>query len=120
LPTPGSTQARLGGGLTPLPLYNIAAFAPSSSAANNGYGDAPYGIILSPRFNWDVSLIKTTKVGGINENATLVFRSEFFNAFNHPQFNAPASNDVTAGTFGVINRASVNPRLIQFALKYVF
>lgn len=64
--------------------------------------------------------MKTTKVGGIHEDATLVFRTEFFNVFNHPQFNTPVSDDVTASTFGVINSMSVNPRLVQFALKYVF
>jgi hypothetical protein len=64
-------------------------------------------------------------VGGLNENATLVFRSEFFNAFNHPQFANPVTSsnqiiDVTSATFGQIQAASVNPRLVQFALKYVF
>ncbi len=119
--TSGSVEQRLGGSLTPTPWYNISAFAKASSSGNNGYGNSGYGSVLSPgQFNWDISLIKTTKVGGINENATLVFRSEFFNAFNHAQFNAPVSNDVTSSSFGVINSASVNPRLIQFALKYVF
>jgi hypothetical protein len=59
-------------------------------------------------------------VGGINENATLVFRTEFFNAFNHAQFNNPVSVADSAATFGQITSLSVNPRLIQFALKYVF
>jgi hypothetical protein len=119
--TSGSVEQRLGGALSANGWYNKAAFAPVLSSGANGYGNSGYGSVLSPgQFNWDISLIKTTKVGGINENAILVFRSEFFNAFNHAQFNAPASNDVTAGTFGVINSASVSPRLIQFALKYVF
>jgi hypothetical protein len=119
--TSGSVEQRLGGALSANGWYNKAAFAPVLSSGANGYGNSGYGSVLSPgQFNWDISLVKTTKVGGINENAILVFRSEFFNAFNHAQFNAPASNDVTAGTFGVINSASVSPRLIQFALKYVF
>jgi hypothetical protein len=46
-------------------------------------------------------------------------RTEFFNAFNHPQFGNPAAN-VALGSFGQIGATSVNPRLIQFALKYVF
>jgi hypothetical protein len=121
VPTSGSDTARLGVIAGTTGWYNKAAFAPVSSSGANGYGNSAYGIVLGPgQFNWDISLVKTTKVGGINENATLVFRSEFFNAFNHPQFNTPVSNDVTASTFGVINSASVNPRLIQFALKYVF
>jgi hypothetical protein len=66
-----------------------------------------------------MSLTKTTVVGGINEGATLQFRSESFNTFNHAQFNNPAAN-VALGTFGQITSTSVNPRLIQFALKYSF
>ena len=51
----------------------------------------------------------------------LVFRTEFFNAFNHAQFANPGSEDVNAGSsFGKITSASVNPRLIQFGLKYIF
>jgi hypothetical protein len=67
-----------------------------------------------------MSLTKTTKVGGIREDATLQFRTEFFNTFNHPQFSNPAVVDVSKSTFGQITTTSVNPRLIQFALKYAF
>ena len=86
-----------------------------------GYGNSSLGILLGPgQFNWDMSLTKTTKVGGIREDATLQFRTEFFNAFNHAQFNNPAVVDVSKATFGQITSTSVNPRLIQFALKYAF
>ena len=91
-----------------------------SDGKATGYGNSGIGFILGPgQFNWDMSLIKTTTVGGLREGATLTFRSEFFNAFNHPQFNNPvvAAN---SASFGQINSASVNPRLIQFALKYAF
>ncbi len=47
------------------------------------------------------------------------FRSEFFNVFNHAQFGNPAT-DVALPTFGWITSTTVNPRLIQFALKYSF
>jgi carboxypeptidase family protein/TonB-dependent receptor-like protein len=124
--TSGSDKSRLGGVLGGPGWMNIGAFTKFSSATNNFYGNSGYGIVPGPgQFNWDISLVKTTKVGGINENAVLVFRSEFFNAFNHAQFANPVTSsnqtqDVTQSTFGQITGTSVNPRLIQFALKYVF
>ena len=79
------------------------------------------GILTGPgQFNFDASLIKNTRVGGIHEDATLQFRAEFFNIFNHPQFQNPVSTDLSQANFGWITGTSVNPRLIQFALKYVF
>jgi hypothetical protein len=59
-------------------------------------------------------------VRGLHEDAALVFRMEFFNMFNHNQFNAQAVLDVSKSTFGQITGSPVNPRLIQFALKYLF
>jgi hypothetical protein len=123
VPSAGSDVQRLGGINGGAGWFNKAAFTPFvTTGAATPYGDSGYSSVLGPgQFNWDISLIKTTKVGGINENAVLVFRSEFFNAFNHPQFGpSPVSNDVNNSSFGLINTASVNPRLIQFALKYVF
>jgi hypothetical protein len=51
---------------------------------------------------------------------TLQFRAEFFNLTNTPQFGLPV-NDLAAGpAFGVISSTVTNPRIIQFALKYIF
>ena len=55
----------------------------------------------------------------IKESQSLVFRTEFFNTFNHPQFSNPAAN-AGLSTFGNLTTTSVNPRLVQFALKYLF
>ncbi len=127
--TPGSVQQRLGGTVLGGPGYfNKGAFGTvptigvtTAGTGGTGYGNAGYGIILGPgQFNFDATLQKTTKVGGIHEDATLVFRTEFFNAFNHPQFSNPSVTDVSKSTFGQITSSSVNPRLVQFALKYVF
>jgi hypothetical protein len=95
-----------------------------------GWGDSGIGPILGPgQFNFDVVVAKTTRVGGIHENSVLQFRAEFFNIFNHPQFGstgtqgvgfAPVANNLGAGNFGQITSLSVNPRLMQLALKYVF
>jgi Carboxypeptidase regulatory-like domain len=125
----GSLEQRLGGSVLGGPGYfNKSAFGtiPNVGAVNGvgggvGWGNSGYGIILGPgQFNWDMALVKTTKVGGIREGATLQFRTEFFNAFNHPQFSNPAVVDVSKSNFGQITSTSVNPRLIQFALKYAF
>jgi hypothetical protein len=84
------------------------------------WGNSGYGTTLGPgQFNFDISLQKSTVVGGLHEGATLQFRTDFFNAFNHPQFIDP-NVDISVPTFGQITAASVNPRLIQFSLKYIF
>jgi hypothetical protein len=120
--TPGGVEARLGGAIGGPGYFNKTAFGTVPVIGNGtGYGNSGYGIILGPgQFNFDATIQKTTKVGGIREDSTLVFRTEFFNVFNHPQFNNPAVVDVSKSTFGQITSTSVNPRLIQFALKYVF
>jgi hypothetical protein len=108
--------------------FNASAFcAPPVIGVEGGVGGATgYGnVLLNPvlgpgQFNWDISIQKHTVVGGLREGADLEFRTDFFNAFNHPQFSNPASNVGSASTFGVITTTSVGPRIIQFALKYVF
>src|SRR5258708_6465728 len=65
-------------------------------------------------------MVKNTRVGGIRENAVLQIRAEFFNAFNHAQFGNPGTAVSSPATFGVITSDTVNPRLIQFAMKYQF
>jgi hypothetical protein len=124
VPTSGGVEARLGGATGGPGYFNKAAFGTTPVIGNGtGYGNSGFGVILGPgQFNWDATLQKTTKVGGIHEDAALVFRTEFFNVFNHPQFANPTGSqlDVSKSTFGQITSTSVNPRLIQFALKYVF
>jgi hypothetical protein len=107
--TSGGDESRLGGSVLGGPGWlNKAAFVstgpPTIGAGNGptgvntggtGYGNGGYGETLGPgQFNWDVALVKTTKVGGLREDATLQFRTEFFNAFNHAQFNVPVSLNV--------------------------
>jgi hypothetical protein len=87
------------------------------------------GILLGPgQFNFDASLIKTTKV---TEKSTLQIRAEFFNLLNHPQF---ANLDPGSGTGGTVSQlpqpfnagsgtsvlTSVNPRVIQLGVKFIF
>jgi len=121
--SPGGVEARLGGASGGPGYFTAGSFVtPPTLAGTNGtlYGDAGIGYILGPgQFNFDVTAAKTTRVGGIHENAALQFRAEFFNFFNHPQFSNPALA-ANAATLGQITSASVNPRLVQLALKYIF
>ncbi len=68
--------------------------------------------------NFDFAIFKRTNFA---ERYGLEFRTEFFNLFNHPQFGFPSQN-LGSADFGAISSTvpSTNPRLIQFALKFVF
>lgn len=65
--------------------------------------------------NWDLGVLKTTH---ITERMTLEFRAEFFNIFNHAQFNNP-TGDFASPTFGEVTSARA-PRIGQLALKLNF
>jgi hypothetical protein len=118
LVTPGSTKSRLNTWINNIPTVICSAPTVGNST---GYGNAGVGVITGPgQFNWDMSLGKMTKVGGIREDARLQFRAEFYNAFNHAQFANPGTAVSTSSTFGKITGTSVAPRLIQFGLKYIF
>jgi hypothetical protein len=71
--------------------------------------------------NWDIAVFKTTTFGP-NERLGLQFRTEFFNAFNRVQFGPPNTACCTANnaSFGITSSQLGNPRLIQFALKFMF
>jgi hypothetical protein len=82
-----------------------------------GFGNSGVGAIMGPgQFNWDMSIIKNTKV---TEGTSVQFRAEFYNIWNHPQFNPPV-DDASTAFFGKIFSSSVPPRILQFALKYTF
>ncbi len=117
LVTSGTTGSRLRNWINKSAICNAPAIGSDGSL---GYGNAGQSIANGPgQFNTDISIGKTTTVGGLRENAQLAFRAEFYNALNHPQFANPGTTFGTA-TFGVITQTSVAPRLIQFGLKYVF
>jgi hypothetical protein len=125
--TSGDIEQRLGGASGGPGYFNKAAFcAPPVIGNGTDYGNSGVGIILGPgQFNWDMAALKTIR---FLEKQSVQFRTEFFNAFNHPQFSNPnfgpgatyALPNVRSGAFGQITSTSVNPRVIQFALKYSF
>jgi hypothetical protein len=117
LMTPGGAGARLDRWIAPSAICAPAAIGADGST---GYGTAGQSIMQGPgQFNTDFSFGKTTRVGGMREDAVLAFRMEFYNTLNHPQFANPGTALGTA-TFGVITQTAVAPRLIQFAVKYLF
>jgi len=126
---PGGTKANLGAYFN-TGIFCTPALVPFSEDAT-GFGDARVGIGTGPgQFNWDIAILKNTH---ITERVNLQFRTDFYNAFNHPQFSDPGSgafgsvgfvdlgnpigSDLTANA---ITHASVNPRLIQFGLHLIF
>jgi hypothetical protein len=85
-----------------------------------GFGNSGVGILDGPgQNNWDLALLKKFNLRWPREGAALEFRSEFFNAFNHPQFGDPDIS-LNSPTFGKITTTIVSPRVIQFALKLSF
>ncbi len=80
-------------------------------------GNSGRSILLGPmRQTWDISLIKRTALG--REGSVLEFRVQFFNAFNHTNFDQPEDTFGTS-TFGQIFGAE-EAREIEIALKYSF
>ena len=73
-------------------------------------------ILIGPAYEtFDLTLSKQFPVG---ERQHFLFRAEFFNAFNHPNFDLP-NRFVNTTSFGKIFSAKA-PRQIQFALKFVY
>ena len=66
--------------------------------------------------NFDLSLTKDLK---LTESKSLQFRAEFFNAWNHAQFQAPTGLVNSTATFGVVTGAN-SPRIGQVAMKFFF
>jgi hypothetical protein len=56
---------------------------------------------------------------GPGERMNLEFRTEFFNIFNHAQFAAPNTTQVSPN-FGVVTSTLGNPRQVQFGLRFAF
>jgi Carboxypeptidase regulatory-like domain/TonB-dependent Receptor Plug Domain/TonB dependent receptor len=118
--TPGATAPIVGSPAGCIPLNGFAALGGGPSTTR------------SPGFHrLDFSMFKDFR---LTERFTLQFRTEFFNIFNHPNFNAPNfggngvvavpnSGNFTSSNFGEIGStrdAPYDPRQIQFALKLYY
>ena len=122
------------GNLAPIQGGPGAPASDGFGAAATGFGDSRTGIVLGPgQFNWDLSVMKNTK---ITERVNMQFRTDFYNAFNHSQFADPGGTSFANAGFVNIEAAqvaapgqtsaasivhtNVNPRLIQFGLRFTF
>jgi hypothetical protein len=113
----------------------VAPLTPSGCVPVTGLaalGGGPTQVPGPPFKRLDFSLFKNFQ---ITERFRAEFRSEFFNIFNHPNFNAPGfgGNGVVAisgstdfkntknfGEIGSTRDAPYDSRQIQFALKLYF
>ncbi|MGC1254763.1 MAG: TonB-dependent receptor [Candidatus Acidiferrales bacterium] len=107
-------------------IINPAAF---SQPGPGQFGTcAPYQFYGPGIQTWDLSLFKQFR---FTDRYSLQFRTEFFNAFNHPNFANPSANIASPGSFGKVNNTLApilgtdsggpgDPREIQFALKLYF
>jgi hypothetical protein len=92
--------------------FDINCFVPNDIGA---FGNAGANILNTDGIiNSDLAIHKSFKLG---ERQSLQFRTEFFNAFNHPNFGAPSATLLAPATFGKIFAAGP-AREIQFGLKY--
>jgi hypothetical protein len=121
------------GGKTIAGWINPAAFAapPINAAGDYAFGTAPRDFVRGPgTWQLDIGLAKHIL---LTERASLEFRSEFFNIFNHPQLGPPQSTfnpSNTAGFGSIITTVNTTtpispvgsgtPREIQFALRLAF
>ena len=81
------------------------------------YGNSARNPLRGPhRTNLDFSLFK---IAQINERYRVQFRAEFFNAFNHPQFDLPNAT-IGSASAGVISSTVGSPRDIQMSLRLLF
>jgi len=113
---------RIAGSCTSASVFAL----PFSASGVAHMGNLPRNAVTGPGFyNTDLSIIKKTKVGA----ATVEFRAEAFNVFNHPNLGFPlAARTATVGStsFGVITSTrlptgdSGSARQLQFALKLLF
>ncbi|MEX2260410.1 MAG: TonB-dependent receptor [Bryobacteraceae bacterium] len=94
-------------------------FAPEAFSVPQpfNWGNAGRNTVRGPAtYNFDLTASKKFPLGEARE---LMFRTEFFNALNTPQFDLPAST-VGAGGVGTISATSRANRQLQFALRLQF
>ena len=109
LPESERTRNPVNGSVT---FFNGNCFA----APADRFGNAGRATVVGPGSNTvDLAVFKNFR---IQEKMQLQFRSEFFNAFNHPNWGQPGRT-VGGNNLGIATSAG-SPRIIQFGMKLIF
>jgi hypothetical protein len=94
--------------------FNTDAFA--AFAVPQAFGNAGVGIMRGPGLaNFDFTFAKNFQV---TDRRYFQFRTEIFNAFNHPNFGPPNIARDSSGFGQILSAAPA--RIIQFGLKFYF
>jgi outer membrane receptor protein involved in Fe transport len=95
--------------------YDTTAFV--NHVQEQTYGNAGTNPLFADgQSQLDSSLFKTFR---FTERVSLQFRADFFNTFNHPDFNPPRAV-VGSSTNGVVTSTSIDGRRMQFGLRAAF
>lgn len=85
------------------------------------FGDMRPGVINGPaQVNFDMAFVKQIPMSLFGHESNWLFRAEFFNIFNTPNFGDPDVNTSDGAGFGAVTSTLGNPRIVQFGLKYNF
>ena len=127
--TQGSLHSRVLNGYLDPNAFTIAPEAPNGSGpGDTDFGNSGVGIVRGPgQHNMDLAV---ERIFPVTASSSFRFRAEFFNLTNTPQFANPNNNVnfILSPTgpanqnpsFGMINATAANPRIIQFAAKFLF
>jgi hypothetical protein len=97
----------------PKPYFNTSLF---SLEAVGQLGNSNRRFFHGPgSATWDFGLLKDLP---LTESKKLEFRAEFFNIFNHTNFQLP-QGDIINSSFGFVTSAN-DPRIGQLAIKFLF
>jgi len=111
--------------------FTRAPEAPNgTSLADQNFGNSSVGLVRGPgQHGLDMAV---ERIIPVTESKSFRFRAEFFNLTNTPQFGNPNTslgysdptllNPTASSSFGEITgeQDGPHPRIVQFALKYIY
>jgi hypothetical protein len=127
--TQGSLHSRVLNGYLDPNAFTIAPEAPNASGpGDTDFGNSGVGIVRGPgQHNMDMAV---ERIFPVTESSSFRFRAEFFNLTNTPQFANPITMSIFVMTpngpanlnpfIRLDHSTAANPRIIQFAMKYLF